>query len=94
MEKVGRNDPCPCGSGKKFKKCCSGKAQPPLRESTPEEFLALVDRLGGGDIPQIVLSLDGSPVDDDRDGEDDCPICVGMRERRQKAAAAAKERVR
>ena len=23
--KVGRNDPCPCGSGKKFKKCC-GKA--------------------------------------------------------------------
>jgi SEC-C motif-containing protein len=21
--KVGRNDPCPCGSGKKFKKCCS-----------------------------------------------------------------------
>ena len=24
-EKVGRNDPCPCGSGKKFKKCCMGK---------------------------------------------------------------------
>ena len=22
---VGRNDPCPCGSGKKFKKCCLGK---------------------------------------------------------------------
>lgn len=20
---VGRNDPCPCGSGKKFKKCCA-----------------------------------------------------------------------
>ncbi|WP_211365126.1 SEC-C metal-binding domain-containing protein [Rhodovulum strictum] len=20
--KVGRNDPCPCGSGRKFKKCC------------------------------------------------------------------------
>lgn len=20
--KAGRNDPCPCGSGKKFKKCC------------------------------------------------------------------------
>jgi preprotein translocase subunit SecA len=20
--KVGRNDPCPCGSGKKFKQCC------------------------------------------------------------------------
>ncbi len=23
--KVGRNDPCPCGSGKKFKQCCMGK---------------------------------------------------------------------
>jgi len=22
MVKVGRNDPCPCGSGRKFKKCC------------------------------------------------------------------------
>ncbi|MFY9495100.1 MAG: SEC-C metal-binding domain-containing protein, partial [Limnochordia bacterium] len=21
-EKVGRNDPCPCGSGKKYKRCC------------------------------------------------------------------------
>ena len=25
MQKIGRNDPCPCGSGKKFKKCCLGK---------------------------------------------------------------------
>lgn len=24
--KIGRNDPCPCGSGKKFKKCCIGKS--------------------------------------------------------------------
>ena len=23
--KIGRNDPCPCGSGKKYKKCCAGK---------------------------------------------------------------------
>ena len=21
--RIGRNDPCPCGSGKKFKKCCA-----------------------------------------------------------------------
>lgn len=25
MIKIGRNDPCPCGSGKKYKKCCIGK---------------------------------------------------------------------
>ena len=23
--KIGRNDPCPCGSGRKYKKCCMGK---------------------------------------------------------------------
>jgi hypothetical protein len=27
FREVGRNDPCPCGSGKKFKKCCLGKSQ-------------------------------------------------------------------
>ena len=27
MSKVGRNDPCPCGSGLKFKKCCLGKEE-------------------------------------------------------------------
>jgi SWIM/SEC-C metal-binding protein len=23
MQKVGRNEPCPCGSGNKYKKCCA-----------------------------------------------------------------------
>jgi hypothetical protein len=26
------NDPCSCGSGKKFKKCCQGKGEPPTSE--------------------------------------------------------------
>jgi preprotein translocase subunit SecA len=26
MQKVGRNAPCPCGSGKKYKKCCGQDA--------------------------------------------------------------------
>jgi hypothetical protein len=31
---AGRNDPCPCGSGKKYKKCCLGKGrEEPLRQS-------------------------------------------------------------
>ena len=25
-KKIGRNDPCPCGSGKKYKQCCGKKA--------------------------------------------------------------------
>lgn len=27
MPKIGRNDPCPCGSGKKYKQCCLAKDQ-------------------------------------------------------------------
>lgn len=33
--KIGRNDPCPCGSGKKSKKCCAavaGVAPAPVAE--------------------------------------------------------------
>jgi uncharacterized protein YecA (UPF0149 family) len=26
--KIGRNDSCPCGSGKKFKKCCLWRSDP------------------------------------------------------------------
>ncbi len=32
LPKVGRNDPCPCGSGKKFKKCCGKEANEPAAE--------------------------------------------------------------
>jgi tetratricopeptide (TPR) repeat protein len=39
MAKIGRNDPCPCGSGKKQKKCCStigdSAAKPPMSAVEP-----------------------------------------------------------
>ena len=28
MKKIGRNEPCPCGSGKKYKKCCLHTSMP------------------------------------------------------------------
>ncbi|MFH2116147.1 MAG: SEC-C metal-binding domain-containing protein [Spirochaetota bacterium] len=28
MEKIGRNEPCPCGSGKKYRHCCQREAWP------------------------------------------------------------------
>jgi len=43
---IGRNDPCPCGSGKKYKKCCmdeAGAAGPPAaveKEPSKRELLA------------------------------------------------------
>lgn len=38
--KVGRNEPCPCGSGLKYKKCCLRKGRKPSRpvESVKEEY--------------------------------------------------------
>lgn len=35
---VGRNDPCPCGSGKKYKKCCESKQNDSIEEVQTEEL--------------------------------------------------------
>ena len=35
---VGRNDPCPCGSGKKYKKCCERKQAISIEEVRTEEL--------------------------------------------------------
>ncbi len=37
VPKIGRNAPCPCGSGKKYKKCCYDTDQKRLREATSHE---------------------------------------------------------
>lgn len=42
MTKVGRNDPCPCGSGTKFKKCCLHNSKKiPVRPMTAEMKLQM-----------------------------------------------------
>lgn len=33
MAKIGRNEACPCGSGKKYKQCCESKAGGSLMQS-------------------------------------------------------------
>ena len=35
---IGRNDPCPCGSGKKYKKCCGNAPQEQAESSLPGRF--------------------------------------------------------
>lgn len=40
LTRVGRNDPCPCGSGKKYKKCCLSKFKLP----SPEEIVSLLEK--------------------------------------------------
>lgn len=36
-QKIGRNDPCPCGSGKKYKKCCAIIDDAKTAQLSPEE---------------------------------------------------------
>ncbi|MDX9996312.1 MAG: SEC-C metal-binding domain-containing protein, partial [Rhodocyclaceae bacterium] len=57
----GRNDPCPCGSGKKYKKCCgatgavriaapatSTRPPPQITPQAARELLAALDLMGKG----------------------------------------------
>lgn len=37
-QKIGRNEPCPCGSGQKFKKCCFGKSRSVEPIASPESM--------------------------------------------------------
>jgi len=41
IPKIGRNAPCPCGSGKKYKKCCYEKDQQLLRDASPYEGITM-----------------------------------------------------
>jgi len=43
VSQVGRNAPCPCGSGKKFKKCCLGKE--PSLPFTPSDRQSALEKL-------------------------------------------------
>jgi uncharacterized protein len=62
MEKVGRNDPCPCGSGKKYKQCCMTRQAPKRKftakwigapakaQEAPPARVNLMERVFGGSI--------------------------------------------
>ena len=64
MSKVGRNDPCPCGSGKKYKKCC-GKTKTHTFSATvlkgANQANPLLNRLQS--IKESALNLKGQELD-------------------------------
>ncbi len=43
IRKIGRNSPCPCGSGKKFKVCCINNESEPKRDPLVDEVLLISD---------------------------------------------------
>ena len=52
MSRVGRNEPCPCGSGRKAKRCC-GVERGPSDESLARAFLAHAGREAAGDLLRV-----------------------------------------
>ena len=42
MVAISRNEPCPCGSGKKYKHCCLGKEPPPRISTVMDELRAAI----------------------------------------------------
>jgi len=57
--KIGRNDPCPCGSGKKYKRCCLGKplAGPPVVRTVDDLMALSLPELLGLDLPTLAPEL-------------------------------------
>jgi tetratricopeptide (TPR) repeat protein len=49
--KTGRNDPCPCGSGKKYKKCCLNAVSP--IETNSRFFYSDLDKLSNR-VPDLI----------------------------------------
>ena len=43
MAKIGRNAPCPCGSGKKYKKCCLRLHETSRSQQDEEMFYSIAD---------------------------------------------------
>jgi hypothetical protein len=59
--KIGRNDPCPCGSGKKYKNCClTKKSATPLSQVLLGILFALIV-IGGLIGLFTAMRSDGAP---------------------------------
>ncbi len=61
MGKAGRNAPCPCGSGKKFKKCCIDRAIAPTSEIS-RDFHWNFEEIEELTTKEIILKLRGFGV--------------------------------
>ncbi|MGA7725587.1 MAG: SEC-C metal-binding domain-containing protein [Opitutaceae bacterium] len=55
FKKVGRNDPCPCGSGKKFKHCCLNKVLGPIERRKALEHQRIMQQGHGRPIASELI---------------------------------------
>jgi hypothetical protein len=74
-KKIGRNDPCPCGSGKKYKKCCGLNSSEGGFSPAPESWFPDTERTGTlwDDYMEIIpaIALYGKKIMDfEKDGQE------------------------
>lgn len=89
--KVGRNEPCPCGSGQKYKKCCESKAVDEVVARARAHAAAVAVRLAEERAPRR-----SAPVEWVDDGLDELSYSVVtlIKEKRFDEALAVCERLR
>lgn len=58
-EKVGRNDPCPCGSGKKYKSCCLMKQEQKKTSTLTGKRKFTAKLISGGGIKPVQQASSG-----------------------------------
>ncbi len=61
MIKIGRNDPCPCGSGKKYKKCHQGRGDELLLEQMRKDQSAVGKQIAA--LPEVHYGRSGEFVE-------------------------------
>lgn len=72
-EKVGRNDPCPCGSGKKYKQCCLLKKGPGGKRKLKAKWINapagpnLIERVYGSAIEESGKEFDATDANETKD---------------------------
>ena len=85
-KKPGRNDPCPCGSGKKYKKCCGLSQKQGGFVQTPESWFPPSERTGTlwDDYIEVIpmVTMYGKKIMDfDKDGPELSPEEIEAQER-------------
>ena len=65
MAKIGRNDPCPCGSGQKYKRCCLPRDEAAAAaERAAADRAARLGRDAQQSAPDAAISVDDDGLDD------------------------------
>ena len=68
MAKIGRNDPCPCGTGQKYKRCCLPRDEAAAAARAAADRAAALAREADRSAPAVAIRGDDDGLDDVSNG--------------------------